>query len=744
MMCQAFTLREAWTSSLIHGTDCIALEAILSMSLSTKIMLGLVLGIATGLFFGDMVAFLDPVGEVFIRLLKMAVLPYIIVSLITGLGQLHYQQGLRLLLRVGGLVVLIWGVTFALLLVIPLTFPAWQSASFFSTTLLTEREPFDFLQFIPANPFHSMANTIVPGVVLFSIAVGVALMGIETKQALITTLEIIGDALTRVMKFVMRLTPLGVFAMTASAAGTMSLAELSRLQVYLLTYIGAALVMTFWVLPALVTVLTPLRYRDVVGPTREALVTAFATDNLLIVLPNLAEQGKALLRQSGLSGDESASTVDIIVPASFNVPHAGKLLQLSFILFAAWFTESTIATAGYFKLVVSGLCSFFGKPVVAMPFLLDLMRIPSDMLQLYLVSGLLVARFGTLVSVMHTFALALLGAFAMARMLHLRWRSLLPATVITVGLVLTCVVTARLYFTYALENAYDKDTLIAHMQLLHDEVPTTVHQAPPPVVAEDRSRPTLARIRARGVMRVGYLSDILPFAYVNAAGELVGFDIAMAHKLAAQLEVSLAFVPVEHETLGEALRTGYCDIVMSGVAVTPERAEQMAFSAPYLNLTLAFVVEDHRREQFNSHAALLGLKAPRIGVPRHLPYYTAMAHEIAPHAEIVPMSSPKAFFEHQRRAVDAFLLTAEMGSAWSLLYPQYTVAIPHPVVITAPMAYPIALGDPDMLRYINTWVDLKQKDGTFQKVYDHWILGRQATQTQPRWSVLRDVLRWVD
>ena len=57
------------------------------MSLSTRVLLGLVLGILSGIFFGDLVAFLGVVGEAFILLLQMAVLPYVAVSLVVGLGR---------------------------------------------------------------------------------------------------------------------------------------------------------------------------------------------------------------------------------------------------------------------------------------------------------------------------------------------------------------------------------------------------------------------------------------------------------------------------------------------------------------------------------------------------------------------------------------------------------------------------------------------------------------------------------
>src|SRR5258706_8550585 len=151
------------------------------MSLSAKIFLGLGLGIATGIFLGEIAAPLKVVGAGFVQLLQMAVLPYIIIALMSGLGKLKYAEAVRLSLRVGSLLLLIWAVTLAVVYVLPLTFPNSQSASFFSSTLIEPPQEFNFLEFIPSNPFYSMANNIVPAVVLFSIALGLALMGIDNK-----------------------------------------------------------------------------------------------------------------------------------------------------------------------------------------------------------------------------------------------------------------------------------------------------------------------------------------------------------------------------------------------------------------------------------------------------------------------------------------------------------------------------------------------------------------------------------
>lgn len=208
----------------------------------------------------------------------------------------------------------------------------------------------------------------------------------------------------------------------------------------------------------------------------------------------------------------------------------------------------------------------------------------------------------------------------------------------------------------------------------------------------------------------------------------------MAHTLARDLGVGLEFVPIARDRMAEQVNAGYCDIIMSGVPVTPERALVMGFSAPYLEQTVAFVVKDHRRETFSSREAVRHLKAPRIGVP-NLPYYIDKVRGY--------LNSAAEFFDQRGAELDALVFSAEAGSAWSLLYPAYTVAIPQPDVLKAPLAYSMARGDRDLVEFINLWLELKKQDKTIVRLYDYWILGKHAVPTPPRWSVLRNVLHWV-
>ena len=134
-------------------------------SLSSRILVGLVAGIVTGLFIGERAAALQVFADAYIKLLQMTVLPYVTVSIITGLGALSYEQAKSLGLRVGAVLLLLWAVALVAVLLFPLMFPTLQTASFFSTTLVEPREPFDLVSlYIPSNPFNSLANNIVPAV----------------------------------------------------------------------------------------------------------------------------------------------------------------------------------------------------------------------------------------------------------------------------------------------------------------------------------------------------------------------------------------------------------------------------------------------------------------------------------------------------------------------------------------------------------------------------------------------------
>ena len=718
------------------------------LSLSGSILLGFVLGILCGLFFGEYCAGLKIFGDAFIKLLQMSILPYIVISLIVGIGRLSYQEAKVLAIKAGSLLLVFWGIALAVIFLMPLAFPSVETASFFSTSLIKAKEQVDFLElFIPSNPFSSLANNVIPASVLFSIAVGIGLIGIKEKHNLIDDLAILATALSRVANFVVYLTPIGVFAIAASAAGTMTLEEIGRLQVYFATFIVAAMILTFWILPMLVATLTPFTYKDVVGTSKDALVTGFATGKLFIILPILIQNCNDLFERYKQEHKDTASFVDIIVPVSFNFPTTGKLLTLLFILFCAWFTGNAVSVTAYPYLSFIGVSSLFASTDMAIPFLLDSMQIPSDLYQLFILTGIVNRRFATLLAGMNLLTFTLLATCVITGLLSINWRRLFRFALLSVIITVGVVAGTRFVLSFSATDAYSKDKVLASMHLLNDPVEVVVHKtAPSHFGVVDKEKSHLKRILERGVLRVGYNPDRLPFTFFNNAGELVGFDVEMAHRLAKELGVSLEFIPFEVDTMAQQLNGGHFDIIMAGVPMYTERLETMSFSDPYLDVTFAFVVKDNRREEFATVEKIIGTRGRGLtfGVRGGYEYYANRAKETLPLAKVIQLESYRDFFEDSTGKVDALVTSAEVGSAWTLLYPEYQVVVPKPVLSFLPLGYPVAHGDHEMVAFLNHWIDLKRKDNTIERIYNYWILGQGVTIKEPRWSIIRNVLHWVE
>ena len=712
------------------------------MTFSRQILAGLALGVTTGLFLGERAEALRWAADGFVKLLQMMVLPYVTVSIVASLGSLRREDlgvlGLRAAAVIGGL----WLLALSFAFLLPLTFPSVQNASFFSSSLVERPPAFNFIDlYIPANPFKSLANNIGPAVVLFSLILGVAVSGVAGRDRLIEVLKVAREAISAATRMVTRLTPYGLFAITATAAGTLAPEQLGRLQVYLVAYVGMALLVSLWVLPGLVAALTPIRVKDLLGQSRDQLLTALVAGDLFIVLPGLMHASHTLLGRLG-TGDDAARLPEVVVPASFNFPHTGKLLSLSFVLFAGWFADAPVPLSDYPQLALTGLVTFFGSLNAAVPFLLDQFRIPADTFQLFIATGVINSRVGSLVAAVHTLTVALLVSCAVTGHLQWRRRPLVVYAGITAALAVVVLGGTRLIFAGDLSQQYSKDKVLASMHLLNEPVKATVDRTaspPPPTTLS-----ALEAIQTRGVLRVGFMPDSLPYAFFNQAGDLVGFDAELAHRLAREMNVSLAFVPMDRERLAEQVAEGYCDLVMSGVAVTTNRARQMLFSDSYLDETVAFVVPDEERDRYASWDAIRERGAVTIAVP-DLPYYVQQLQDLLPRAVIKPhVGSIEAMFDPATRRADALALPAERGSAWTLIYPSYSVAVPGPAPIHVPLAYPIGRSDQPLAAFLNTWIALKRKDGTLEAAYNHWVLGQDATQRQPRWSILRNVLHWVE
>jgi Na+/H+-dicarboxylate symporter len=704
------------------------------ISLSTQILIGLILGLFVGLFFGDKASAAAIVGKAYIGLIQMSILPYMVVSLMLGIGSLSYEKAGKLAISGGIILVASWFLAFAIVFLMPLAFPTVEAGSFFSSSLVEIAEV-DFIDlYIPVNPFSSVARTVVPAAAVFSVAFGIALIGVENKHSLLDVLNAISRTLSRIAMMVVKVTPIGVFAIAANAAGTMTIEQFGRLQSYIIPFIVATLLLTFWILPGLAAALTPFTYREILKSARDALTTGFVTGNLFITLPMLVENARKLFEDRRIRNDDTDNYVEVLVPTSFNFPNIGKLLTLLFVLFAGWFVGKSIALADYPGFAVLGLFTLFGGVDLALPFLLDQMQIPSDMYQLYVVTGVLNSWFATLLAVMNLFTFTLVAACAATGAVKINLPRIFSFAVISLAIFAAVLLGTRF--------------LLSEMVSKEDITRRTLMQAE--IVESQRSRledygfkeaigpqSPLKSIIELGKLRIGYHPENLPFSFVNDKGNLVGFDVELMHIMARELGVKPEFIEWTYESGRDDLNQNKFDIAIGGLIVNPNRLAIANFSDPYMDMTTSVVVEDHRRYEFESWREIDEELIVRLGVVGD-----ARAQSIKrylPNTDLVRLDTYSEFFADNPKGVDAFVISAEAGSAWTILHPAYSVVVPTPHLKTY-AAFAIPTGNSDLEEFVNDWLQMKKTAGTIEKLYDKWILGTTVEQKKQRWSIGRDLL----
>lgn len=712
-----------------------------NLSLSTKVLLGVVFGVATGLFFGDRVAWMSVVGNVFIGLLQMTVLPYIMISLIVNIGRLSLEDGRKIIINGAYVLAFLLGLGMVGLFVFPLAFPDWGSGSFYSNDFVLPAREFDFVSlYIPANLFHSLSDNVVPAVVLFSIFLGVGLMKLKNKEVLLRPLDVFNDGLNQVNKIVVKITPLGVFAIGAGIVSELSLADLSRLQGYLLVYLLSVIIFTFVVLPIVITLFTPFNPWKVLRITRSTLITIFATGKIIVVYPQLIENLKEVLAEHNRDSDQAQSEVDIIMPLAYPFPNLGTFLIFIFVPFAAWYSGQELQYNDYTLFLSSTLLSSFVAPITGLPFSLDLLGIPTETFQLFVVSTVLTDRIRVVLGAFHLITLTLLVVSANNGWMRFNWKKSVPSLVLIIGIVFGSIFGLKQVLKLGMKSIPTNEEMVNEFKLISPEVDYEIITNPSRNPNWLRSSENiLGRMKRRGKLRVGYYPNSIPFVFTNEDSNLVGLGVDMAFRLATDLGVSLEFVPISKGQIVNWLNKDYYDIVMSDIFLSSEYAQEITLSKSYMEVSLALLTrkEDNR---FNNYKIASEQDTFTVAyflrkeiASEYLSYFThAGMYDIA-HFDSL-FSLPDSI------VVDALLTSAERASAWTVMNPAYKVVNPLPYRFPNSLVFPLA-NDRVWMEYINRWIDYRTQDGSIGRMYEQWILGKQYLPPSRPWSVYDNMLK---
>jgi proton glutamate symport protein len=226
-----------------HGRR-LAASGDIDLNLSAWVLVGAASGVLCGVFFGEYAAVVEPIGAVYVALLEMVVFPFIVSSLLHGLGSLRSATALRLLRSGWPFFVLGVGITLAALWLLAQAIPEARRPIVVTADQGQGASQLISL-LIPANPFADLTRNYVPAIVVFCVFYGIAIQRIENKQAVLSGLEVVKQASVTIWKWVVRMAPLGVFALFADLAGTIRLELIGNLFLYVILFVGGALILAF-------------------------------------------------------------------------------------------------------------------------------------------------------------------------------------------------------------------------------------------------------------------------------------------------------------------------------------------------------------------------------------------------------------------------------------------------------------------------------------------------------------------
>ena len=263
----------------------------LRQSLALQIFLGMALGILVGGIFGKDVQGLKMLGDIFLRLLQMLVVPFVFTVLLTGTASIGNPKDLG---RVGVKVLLLYEITSLIAIAISLSvalaiqpgmgLPKLEGAPPKPPVAMDFKDL--FMTFIPSNPFDAAARGDMMQLIVFSLFFGVALGMIKKRvPVVLQVLEQVNEGLISLVGIVMKLAPYGVFGLMTWTMSTYGLPVLIPLAKYL---IGIAISITFQIFIVsglLVWLFTRLNPVTFFKHCWEAMVVAFTTCSSAASLP---------------------------------------------------------------------------------------------------------------------------------------------------------------------------------------------------------------------------------------------------------------------------------------------------------------------------------------------------------------------------------------------------------------------------------------------------------------------------
>ncbi len=709
-----------------------------SKYLPILVLLGCVSGVLIGLFLPQLANFISPVGHIYIRLMEVVVLPYIISSLVLGLGQLAPQTALKLFRKSWVVYVALWTMSLAVIIIVASTVPLVKQAAVinFAATLgaVPSDAPSLIELLIPNNFFQALTNNYVPSIVLIGIIYGVAVQHIEKRGEFLNILSVIRGASVRIWGWVVYLAPIGVCSLFADTLSSMDPDGLAAMSLYMIVVTLSALLIGLWLLPMLLTSFLPMRYWEIMTELKEAFLISIVTSLSVASLPMIQTAAQNMAKKYCGNEDEKQQKEIIQTTLSISYPLAqvGNFFIMAFLFYASFYFFVPFSVSQLFELPFVTLLSGVGSPsssIGAVAFMAEWLNMPSETTNLY-VETMSLTRYAQVLASVAAFAfVTILVTFIFYGRVRLDLKRLIMTLAVTAVCLSGIWSVGRWGGTHiqlhSLNNylamglpdelqAFSDANLVSNLASKPDEEISTSQTNR----AVDKTDGTLDRIQSSGVLRIGINPNVMPFSYINTAKELVGYDVEMMYRFADSMNVELKFVAYTWQELVDDLEKSKFDIAVGGIYITDDRLRKLTVSDPYYENPLALIVKTSDVGKFSSRELIDGTEGVNIAVFND-PVLLPQAKRSFPNATVTVLDNYDKL--ESQTHIDAALWTLEQARAWAISHEGYSAVVPKNTASRFLFGYLMAPNSPGLSDYLNYWMGINVQGGVQADMAKRWI-----------------------
>ncbi len=268
------------------------MEKVRKLSLGKQILIGIIVGLVIGIVSPKSAEMISPLGAVFLRLLKMLIVPLVFFSITSGVCKMGDVKQLRTVgLRFVLYIIITSGLSAAVgILAGFIIRPGTGTTEFLNTAEVVESVPYSFIDnvvsWVPDNVVQAMATANMLQIIFFAIFLGVALLSLGEKvKPMISLIDQGSDVMLKITEFVMAFSPIGIASLMATMITTISGSTMKEVLEFIITDNICAFIILFVFYPLIIKVFAKVNPVTFMKKITEPMLVAVSTTSSAATLP---------------------------------------------------------------------------------------------------------------------------------------------------------------------------------------------------------------------------------------------------------------------------------------------------------------------------------------------------------------------------------------------------------------------------------------------------------------------------